>query len=67
MLQDEKILDLRKNIAAASLSRLNNGTITATDYLTDMNAEIMAKLQYENHKILKMQAVCNSLLLKGKL
>jgi hypothetical protein len=67
MLQDEKILDLRKSIAAASLSRLNNGTITATDYLTDMNAEIMAKLQYENHKILKMQAVCNSLLLKGKL
>jgi len=67
MRQDEKILDLRKNIAASSLSRLNNGTATATDYLTDMNAEIMAKLQYENHKILKLQAVCNSLLLKGKL
>ena len=65
--QDEQILKLRKVIAAASLSKLTNGIITSTDYLTDMNAEILARLQYENHRILKLQASYNYRLLLGRL
>jgi outer membrane protein TolC len=65
--QDEAILKLRKAIAATSLNKLTNGIITSTDYLTDLNAEILARLQYENHKLLKIQAFYNYMLLQGKL
>ena len=64
--QDEQVLKLRKAIASASLAKLNNGVITSMDYLTDMNAEILAKLQFENHKILKKQAAVNFMLLQDK-
>jgi outer membrane protein TolC len=67
MLQDAEIVKLRKAIAERSLSKLNNGSITSTDYLTDMNAEIQAKLQYEQHKVMKLQSAFNYLLLQGKL
>jgi hypothetical protein len=65
--QDEEILRLRKAIAAASFAKLTHGTLTSTDYLTEQNRAILAGLQYENHKILKLQAVYNYLLLQGKL
>jgi hypothetical protein len=65
--QDESILKLRKAISATSLNKLSNGIITSTDYLTDLNAEILARLQYENHKLLKVQAFYNYMLLQGKL
>ena len=64
---DEKILNIRKTIATSSLSKLNNGVITSTDYLTDMNAEILARLQLENHRILRIQATFNHALIQGKL
>jgi hypothetical protein len=67
MKQDESLLSIRKSIAASSFSRLNNGIITSTEYLTDMNAEILANLQYQNHKLLKKQATYTYLLLQGKL
>lgn len=65
--QDEQIMKLRKVIASASLAKLNNGIITSSDYLTDLNAEILAKLVYENHRLLKLQAVYNYRLLQGRL
>jgi hypothetical protein len=65
--QDEEILRLRKAITAASFSKLTHGIITSTDYLAEMNRGILARLQYENHKILKLQAAYNYLLLQGKL
>jgi outer membrane protein TolC len=65
--QDEQIMKLRKIIASASLTKLNNGIITSTDYLNDMNAEVFARLQYESHRILKLQASHNYRLLLGRL
>ncbi len=64
---DLKILDLRKNIAQISLSRLNNGIITSSDYLEDMNAELQARLQLESHLILKRQAEYDRVMIQGKL
>jgi outer membrane protein TolC len=66
IVRDERILEIRKEIAESSLSKLKNGTITSADYLRDMNAEILAKLQLQSHKILKKQAVYSYLLLQGK-
>jgi outer membrane protein TolC len=67
LLQDEEILKLRKAIAAASFAKLTNGTITTTDYFSEVNNELLARLQFENHKIMKLQAAYSYLLLKGKI
>jgi len=67
LLKDEQIISLRKAIASASFAKLNNGVITSSDYLKEMNAELLAVLQYENHKLLKLQAAFNYLLWQGKL
>jgi outer membrane protein TolC len=63
--QDIEIVRLRKAITVSAMSRLNNGVITATDFLTDMNAEIVASLQLENHRILKLQATYNYAIMQG--
>jgi outer membrane protein TolC len=65
--KDEQILALRKKIKESSFSKLSNGVITSTDYLTELNEELLARLQYESHKIMKIQAAYNFLLIKGNL
>ncbi len=65
--QDEEILKLRKAIASASFAKLTNGAITSTEYFSEVNSELLARLQFENHKIMKLQAAYSYLLLKGKI
>ena len=67
LVQDEEILRLRKAIASASFAKLTNGAITTTDYFSEVNNELLARLQFENHKIMKLQAAYSYLLLKGKI
>ena len=67
LVQDEEILELRKAIASASFAKLTNGTITSTEYFSEVNNELLARLQFENHKIMKLQAAYSYLLLKGKI
>jgi outer membrane protein TolC len=67
IIQDVEILKLREAIASASFAKLTNGTITTTDYFSEVNNELLARLQFENHKIMKLQAAYSYLLLKGKL
>lgn len=65
--KDDKILQLRKEITLAAFSKLNNGVISSTEYLSEFNKEILAHLQLENHRLLKMQAVYNYLFIQGAL
>jgi outer membrane protein TolC len=44
-------ISLRKNITASAESQYQNGTITATQYLTELNSEKQAMINYEIHKI----------------
>lgn len=67
LVQDEEILELRKTIASASFAKLTNGAITTTEYFSEVNNELLARLQFENHKIMKLQAAYSYLLLKGKI
>jgi len=53
---DRKMLDLRRSIAQTAASELENGTLTATDYLIDLNAETMSEIGYESRKIELLQA-----------
>jgi outer membrane protein TolC len=48
---DNELITLRKRITAAAESQYENGTITATEYLNEMNSERQAVVNYEIHKI----------------
>ncbi|HEY4789058.1 MAG TPA: TolC family protein, partial [Bacteroidales bacterium] len=65
--RDDQIVELRSRITKASASRLENGVITSTDYLVDLNAETIAKINLETHKIQLVQSKANYLLAKGVL
>jgi outer membrane protein TolC len=67
LIQDEEILKLRKEIASASFAKFTNGAITSSEYFSEVNNELLARLQFENHKIMKLQAAYSYLLLKGKI
>jgi len=51
MEKDDEIIALRKRITQSAQSRLSNGTYTAADYITDFNAESLAILAREMHRI----------------
>lgn len=48
---DSELITLRKKITASAESQYQNGTITATDYLNELNSERQALINYEIHKI----------------
>ena len=64
--RDDQIVELRGRVTKASASKLENGVITSTDYLVDLNAETAAKINLETHKIQLVQAKANYMLAQGK-
>lgn len=62
---DSAIVDLRSNITRRSASRLERGMITATDYISDLNAEHQARIQLETDATLWMQEKVNYYMLTG--
>ena len=48
---DNDLIALRKKITASAESQYKNGTITATEYMNEMNAERQALINFELHKI----------------
>jgi outer membrane protein TolC len=65
--KDQQILDLRSKVVSEYSSRLKNGVITATEYLTELNAESEARLNINIHKIQLVQAKFNYLSTIGQL
>uniref|UniRef100_UPI003216665B TolC family protein n=1 Tax=uncultured Draconibacterium sp. TaxID=1573823 RepID=UPI003216665B len=63
---DQKMVDLRNNITKAAASKLENETITASDYIQELQAETVSKLNYELHKIQLNEAQEKYNLIKGK-
>jgi len=51
LVSDQEIIDLRKRITLSAESQYENGTITATEFLNEMNSERQAMINYEIHKI----------------
>ena len=49
--RDLQIIELREKISKSTSSQLENGVITSTDYLTELNAESKSKLDLQAHKI----------------
>ena len=63
---DSEQIDLRKRITASAESKYNNGTITATEYLNELNSENQARINYEIHKINLAMASVEYLYISGK-
>ena len=65
--KDDEIIRLRQNITRTASTQLENGVITATEYVTELNAEMVARLNMELHKIQLKMAEINYLNSMGKL
>jgi len=63
---DEKIVEVRTNITAASKAQLQNGVINSNDYLREINAENQTRNNYILHQIQLLQAKINYQTIKGK-
>lgn len=63
---DKELIELRKRITSAAESKYKNGTITATEYLNELNAERQALLNHEIHKISIVMAKVEYLNICGK-
>ena len=63
---DSELIALRKRITAAAESQYENGIITATDYMNEMNSERQAVVNYEIHKINLSLAGIEYLNISGK-
>ena len=63
---DTELISLRKRITATAGSQYANGTITATEYLNELNAEHQAEINYEIHRINLSMAMTEYLNISGK-
>ena len=64
---DEGIIQLRKQVTDAAKAQLENGVITSTDYLIQVNAEDQARQALILHQLQLLQAQTNFAITTGKL
>ena len=64
--RDNEIIDLRMKVKEAANAQLENGVITANDYLREVNAEDQSKQTLISHRIQLLQARVNYLAISGK-
>lgn len=63
--QDRAMITLRERISKTAASELDLGTITATQFLSEKNAEKLVKQAYLLHKIQKLAFLQDAILLFG--
>lgn len=63
--KDNQIIEKRKQITQTAAKQLENGSITSTDYLTELNAEMQARLNMKVHEIKLMNTISNQATTKG--
>lgn len=54
--RDKELIVLREKISRSVSSQLDNGVITSSQYLTEINAEASSRLDLESHKIQLIKA-----------
>ncbi len=64
---DQQVLELQKKISEQAAVRLDNGTMTATDFITELNKENLARITQATHRVLLLQAKANYLTIQGNL
>jgi outer membrane protein TolC len=63
---DSDLITLRKRITASADSQYKNGTLTATEYLNELNSERQAMINNEIHKISLSMAKIEYMNISGK-
>lgn len=63
---DSELISLRKKITLTAESKYENGTITATEYLNEMNTEQQAEINLEIHKLNLAMARIEYMNISGK-
>ena len=63
--KDNEIIALKDKVMLSISSQLQNGTITATDYLTELNSRTQAVINLKTHEVQLIQAKVNFLTAKG--
>jgi outer membrane protein TolC len=63
---DKDLIIIRKRVTAVAESQYENGTITATEYLNELNAEKQALINFEIHKINLSLAIVEYMNISGK-
>ncbi len=66
IVKDNDLIELRKRISAVAESQYDNGIITATEYLNEVNSEKQALINYEIHKISLLMARVEYLNISGE-
>ena len=64
---EEQVLVLQKEISIHAANKLSNGTITATDYITELNKESLARINLATHRVRLQQSITNYLTIRGNL
>jgi outer membrane protein TolC len=64
---DKELIGIREKITGIVEVKLTNGTINSTEYLSELNAEKQAKINYEVHQIQLIQAKINYLTISGEI
>ena len=55
--KDKLIIEKRHNVTVTAATQLENGKITVTDYLAQLNAEMQATLNQKIHEVKLMNAM----------
>jgi outer membrane protein TolC len=63
---DDEIIDLRRQVKEAARAQLENGVITANDYLREVNAEDQVRQAKITHELQLLQAQINYQTILGK-
>jgi outer membrane protein TolC len=63
---DNEIISLRRSVTDAAKAQLENGVITANDYLREINAEDLARQTLITHQLQLLQAQINYQTILGK-
>ena len=64
---EKQVLKLQVEISEHAATKLANGTITATEYITELNKESLARNNLATHRVQLMQSIANYLTIQGKL
>lgn len=64
--RDEEILRLQQEVLQQASAQLDQGVITPSEYLDEVNAQIRAELNLEQHRLQLQQTKINYLTIKGR-
>ena len=67
MEMEEKVVELQHEISENAAVKLDNGTMTTTEYVTELNKENLARVRLASHRVQLMQAMANYLTIEGNL